>query len=161
MKQLRNFGLAAFTMAGLTMAAVAAAAPAACAQAAMPDVTAMPVSVAVIPTVSMQLRQDDPQRDVILLDYPGDTHGGYLGVGVQDLSDDRVTALKLKQAGGVEVVALDHDGPAAKAGIHEHDVILQMNGQEIAGAEQLRRMLRETPAGSQGGFSAEPRWRRS
>jgi hypothetical protein len=68
------------------------------------------------------------------------------------VGDDRVAALKLKDARGVEVVALDHDGPAAKVGFREHDVILQMNGQDVASEEQLRRMLRETPAGRKADF---------
>jgi membrane-associated protease RseP (regulator of RpoE activity) len=86
-------------------------------------------------------------RMMIAAEFPGPGHAGYLGVGLRDVSDDRVTALKLKDTRGVEIIALDHDGPAAKVGIREHDVILEMNGQEVASEEQLRRMLRETPAG--------------
>ncbi len=153
MRLHRNYGWMA--MAGLTAAAMSA--PGVWAQAAaksggMPEVTAMPVlALAVEMQPGQQTREMQLSREP-LVEYPGEAHGGYLGVGVADLNDDRVAALKLKQAGGVEVVALDHDGPAAKAGIHEHDVILQMNGQEIAGAEQLRRMLRETPAGRKADF---------
>jgi S1-C subfamily serine protease len=72
---------------------------------------------------------------------------GYLGIGFRDVSDDRISALKLKEPRGVEIVHVDHDGPASEAGLREHDVILQMNGQVIEGEEQLRRILRETPVG--------------
>jgi len=72
---------------------------------------------------------------------------GYLGVGIRDVSDERAKELKLKDAGGAEITMLDHDGPAMKAGLKMGDVIVQMNGQAIVGEEQLRRMLRETPAG--------------
>jgi len=76
-------------------------------------------------------------------------HGseGYLGVGVRDVSEDRVAGLKLKEARGAEIIQVDHDGPAGKAGLRERDVIVQMNGQVIEGEEQLRRMLRELPPG--------------
>jgi serine protease Do len=76
-------------------------------------------------------------------------HGsqGYLGILFRDVGDDSVGTLKLKEARGAEIVDLDHDGPACKAGLQMHDVILQMNGQIIDGEEQLRRMLRETPSG--------------
>lgn len=76
-------------------------------------------------------------------------HGsqGYLGVTLADVDNDRANALKLKDAKGAEVVTVDHDAPAGKAGLQVHDVILQMNGQTVEGAEQLRRMLHETPAG--------------
>ena len=75
------------------------------------------------------------------------TSQGYLGVDLRDVSDEQLSALKLKEAHGAEIIHIDHDGPASKAGLREHDVILQMNGTVIEGEEQLRRMLRETPAG--------------
>ncbi len=72
---------------------------------------------------------------------------GYLGVDIRDVSDDQVSVLKLKEARGAEVIRVDHDGPAGKMGLREHDVILEMNGEAVEGEEQLRRMLHETPAG--------------
>jgi membrane-associated protease RseP (regulator of RpoE activity) len=77
---------------------------------------------------------------------------GYLGVDLRDISEEQVSALKLKEAHGAEIVGMDHDGPACKSGMQMHDVILQMNGQAIEGEEQLRRILRETPAGRQVSF---------
>jgi serine protease Do len=53
----------------------------------------------------------------------------------------------LKEQRGAEIIRVDHDGPAGKAGLREHDVILQMNGKQIEGEDQLRRLLREMPAG--------------
>ena len=75
--------------------------------------------------------------------------GGYLGVDLRDVSEDQLTALKLKEARGAEIIGVDHDAPACKAGLLLHDVVLQMNGQVIEDENQLRRMLRETPAGKQ------------
>jgi len=72
---------------------------------------------------------------------------GYLGVGLNDVDNDRAAALKLKDAHGAEIITLDQDAPAAKAGLKVHDVVVQMNGQRIEGVEQLRRMIRETPPG--------------
>lgn len=72
---------------------------------------------------------------------------GYLGILPGDIDNDRAAALKLKAVAGAEIIIVDRDGPACKAGLRVHDVILQMNGQPVAGQEQLRRMLRETPAG--------------
>lgn len=72
---------------------------------------------------------------------------GYLGVDIRDVSKDQVAVLKLNDARGAEIIHVDHDGPAGKLGLQQHDVILQMNGQQINGQEQLRQMLRETPAG--------------
>jgi serine protease Do len=72
---------------------------------------------------------------------------GYLGVDIRDVNDAELAALKLKEPRGAEVIRVDHDGPAGKAGLREQDVILQMNGTAIEGQDQLRRMLRDTPAG--------------
>ena len=66
---------------------------------------------------------------------------------MRDLSEDQLGVLKLKDARGAEIVNLDHDGPACKAGMRMHDVILQMNGQVIENEDQLRRMLRDMPVG--------------
>jgi serine protease Do len=72
---------------------------------------------------------------------------GYLGIDIHDIDSDRALALKLKDAHGAEIVTVDHDAPANKAGLKVHDVVLAMNGQQVDNAEQLRRLLKETPAG--------------
>jgi serine protease Do len=81
----------------------------------------------------------------------GEAHGraaqGYLGIEMRDVTEDQVAVLKLKEAKGAEITSLDHDGPACKAGMQMHDVILQMNGQAIDNDDQLRRMLKEMPVG--------------
>jgi membrane-associated protease RseP (regulator of RpoE activity) len=76
-------------------------------------------------------------------------HGsqGYLGVDIRDVTDEQMSALKLKEMRGAEIVTVDHDAPAGKAGLREHDVVLQVNSQPVEGAEQFRRIMRETPAG--------------
>lgn len=72
---------------------------------------------------------------------------GYLGVGARDIDTQQAAELKLKDARGAEVIAVDHDAPAAKAGLHVHDVILAVNGQTITGEAELRRSLRGMPPG--------------
>jgi serine protease Do len=72
---------------------------------------------------------------------------GYLGIEMRDVSEDQIGVLKLKDARGAEITTLDHDGPACKAGMRQHDVIVQMNGQTIENQDQLRRLLRDMPIG--------------
>ncbi len=76
-------------------------------------------------------------------------HGsqGYLGIDVRDVDQEQVTGLRLKDARGAVVVRVDHDGPAGKMGLREHDVVLQMNGTAIDGEEQMRRLLHEMGPG--------------
>ncbi|HVH87538.1 MAG TPA: PDZ domain-containing protein [Terriglobales bacterium] len=71
----------------------------------------------------------------------------YLGVGISDLSSDRVQALKLKDDRGVEITSLDQDAPAGKAGLKQNDVIVGFNGTRVESAEQFKRLMRETPPG--------------
>jgi serine protease Do len=82
--------------------------------------------------------------------YGGEEVGGgssYLGVDIADVTPERLSALKLKEEQGAEVTMVDQDAPAGKAGLHEHDVILTLNGAAVESAAQLRRMIRETPGG--------------
>jgi serine protease Do len=72
---------------------------------------------------------------------------GYLGVDLREIDNDRVNALHLKDGHAAEVVMVDHDAPAGKSGLKVHDVILQLDGQPFDNADQLRRRLRELPAG--------------
>jgi serine protease Do len=71
----------------------------------------------------------------------------YLGVDTRDVTADRLGPLQLKEESGVEVTMVDQDAPAGKAGLKEHDVILSINGAPVESVEQLRRMIREIPAG--------------
>lgn len=73
--------------------------------------------------------------------------GSYLGVDTQDVTKERMASLKLKEERGVEVLMVDQDAPAGKAGLKEHDVILEFNGARVESVEQLRRMIHEIPPG--------------
>lgn len=73
--------------------------------------------------------------------------GSYLGVDTQDVTKERLADLKLKEERGVEVLMVDQDAPAGKAGLKEHDVILEFNGARVESVEQLRRMIHEIPPG--------------
>src|SRR6266446_7715040 len=82
--------------------------------------------------------------------YGSEEGGGgssYLGVDIADVSPERLGELKLKEEHGAEVTMVDQDAPAGKAGLHEHDVIVSLNGTAVESAAQLRRMIKETPPG--------------
>jgi len=73
--------------------------------------------------------------------------GGWLGVGVSEVSADKMKSLKLPEERGALLGKIVPDSPAAKAGLKENDVVLEINGQRIEGTEQFRRMIHEIPAG--------------
>src|SRR5258706_2989228 len=70
----------------------------------------------------------------------------YLGVDIADVSPERLGELKLKEEHGAEVTMVDQDAPAGKAGLHEHDVVVSLNGTAGESAAQLRRVIKEKPA---------------
>jgi serine protease Do len=72
---------------------------------------------------------------------------GLLGVYVGDVDQERAQALHVKEMRGAEITILDHDAPASKAGLKLHDVIVQMNGEAVENADQVRHVLHETPPG--------------
>jgi membrane-associated protease RseP (regulator of RpoE activity) len=72
----------------------------------------------------------------------------YLGVYIRDIRPDRMSELRLKDQHGAEITMVDRDGPAGKAGLKEDDVILSFNGKPVEDADDLRRMIQSTPAGT-------------
>jgi serine protease Do len=71
----------------------------------------------------------------------------YLGVELEDVNTDKAQTLKLKDAHGAVVTLIDHDAPAAQAGIQVNDVILSLNGQKVENVAQFWQMLYQYPAG--------------
>jgi S1-C subfamily serine protease len=65
----------------------------------------------------------------------------YLGVSTRDVTSDLAFQLGLGAQDGALVLATLSDGPAADAGIREGDVIVYVDGQPIAAATDLGRVL--------------------
>lgn len=72
---------------------------------------------------------------------------GYLGVNVRDVDAEHAQKEKLSSAIGAQVISLDHDAPAAKAGVHMGDIIQALNGQPVTDSATLTRLLRDMPVG--------------
>lgn len=66
---------------------------------------------------------------------------GYLGTGIQALTDELSGAFKLKDQNGVLVSEVPAKGPAEKAGIQIGDVITELNGKKVEGPRELRLMV--------------------
>ena len=75
------------------------------------------------------------------------SEGGWLGVGVSEVSAAKAKELKLPEERGAALGKIVADSPAAKAGLKENDVVMEINGQRVEGVEQFRRMIHEIPAG--------------
>ena len=90
---------------------------------------------------------DDPKNPDDDLQIFMGSGGGWLGVGVSEVSAEKMKTLRLPEERGALLGKIVPDSPAAKAGLKENDVVLEINGQRIEGTEQFRRMIHEIPAG--------------
>jgi serine protease Do len=63
---------------------------------------------------------------------------GYLGIYGQDITQDMVELLGLKNSQGVIVANVEAGSPAEKAGIKDHDIILEMNAKKIESYDSFR-----------------------
>ena len=79
----------------------------------------------------------------------GATRRGWLGVSMQDVTDEVSERLGMRPARGALVVGVDEKGPAKPAGIEPGDVIVRFDGKEIKQMRDLPRAVAETPAGKQ------------
>lgn len=66
---------------------------------------------------------------------------GWLGVGLADLTPERVKSLKLKDDNGVEITRVDENSPASKAGLKEHDVVVEVNGEKVEDSQDFARII--------------------
>jgi S1-C subfamily serine protease len=73
----------------------------------------------------------------------GRVRRSYLGVGVQDVPLLRrvVRYFHLPVETGVLVVSVEPDGPAARAGVREGDILVECAGESVSGADELHRLL--------------------
>jgi serine protease Do len=62
---------------------------------------------------------------------------GWMGISVQDVTEDIATSLKLSQRGGALISEVFKGDPADQAGLRSGDVILEVNGKNINDTHQL------------------------
>ncbi len=78
----------------------------------------------------------------------GKVSRGWIGVRIQDVTQDIADGLGLRPAKGALVAGVEPKGPAAKAQLTTGDVIQQLNGKVIEG-RALPRLIADLPVGSQ------------
>jgi len=79
----------------------------------------------------------------------GETRRGWLGVRIQQVTDEIAESLNIKPARGALVAGVDDKGPARPAGIEPGDVIVKFDGKEIKEMRDLPRVVADTPVGKQ------------
>jgi serine protease Do len=78
----------------------------------------------------------------------GKVSRGRLGISIQEVNQKLADSFGLKHAGGALVSSVDEDGPAGKAGMKPGDVILKLNGEEVAQYSELPLRVADLKPGS-------------
>jgi serine protease Do len=72
---------------------------------------------------------------------------GWLGVRIQQVTDDIAESLGIKPVRGALVAGIDDKGPAKPAGIEPGDVIVKFDGKDIKEMRDLPKIVGDTPIG--------------
>jgi serine protease Do len=79
----------------------------------------------------------------------GELRRGWLGVRIQQVTDEIAESLNIKPARGALVAGVDDKGPAKPAGIEPGDVIVSFDGKEIKEPKDLSRVVADTAVGKE------------
>lgn len=77
------------------------------------------------------------------------SQSGYIGVYMQDLTDEVRDGLDLKVTEGVLISGVENDSPADKAGLDDGDVIVSFNGTKVSTPDDLRAAVRDLEPGTE------------
>jgi serine protease Do len=73
---------------------------------------------------------------------------GWIGVSIQSVTPEMARSFGVKEARGALVGDLQPEGPAAKGGLRQGDIIVSFAGRPVKGANDLPRLTAEAPVGS-------------
>lgn len=74
---------------------------------------------------------------------------GFLGVQIQDMSEDLAEYFDVKEDEGVLVLEVTEDSPAEEAGLKAGDVILAFDGKEVSDSDELVKYVRDSDPGDE------------
>ena len=88
--------------------------------------------------------KDDDLKKVFKLKEPmiETKPSGYLGVHIQNLTDQLAEYFKVKEGKGVLVTEVEDDSPAEKAGLKAGDIITKINDEEVTTTGELSKAVR-------------------
>ena len=104
----------------------------------------MGVSFAIPVNMAVKVAED--------LIYEGKVTRGYLGIGIDNVSDNLADAMGLPNTSGCLVREVMKNGPAAKSGLREGDIILKVQGVEVQDASDLRNRVADLKPGDKYDF---------
>ena len=79
----------------------------------------------------------------------GELRRGWLGVRIQQVTDEIAESLNIKPARGALIAGVEDKGPAKPAGIEPGDVVVKFNGKDIKEPKDLSRVVADTAVGKE------------
>jgi serine protease Do len=79
----------------------------------------------------------------------GEARRGWLGVRIQDVTDEIAESLDISPPRGALVAGIDPKGPAKPAGLEPGDVVIKFDGQDIKEMRDLPRIVADTQVGKE------------
>ena len=77
----------------------------------------------------------------------GELRRGWLGVRIQQVTDEIAESLNIKPARGALIAGVEDKGPAKPAGIEPGDVVIKFDGKDIKEPKDLSRVVADTAVG--------------
>src|SRR5471030_1197208 len=77
----------------------------------------------------------------------GELRRGWLGVRIQQVTDEIAESLSIKPARGALIAGVEEKGPAKPAGIEPGDVVIKLDGKDIKEMRDLPKIVAETQVG--------------
>lgn len=81
------------------------------------------------------------------LEKDGKIKRGYMGVALQDISDEEAESIDLKTSKGALVVHVEPGSPADKGGVKPRDLIIEFNGRTIKNSTELSKEVLKVSLG--------------
>jgi serine protease Do len=72
---------------------------------------------------------------------------GWIGVRIQAVSDEIAQSVGMDRARGAMIAGVTTDGPAAKAGMQNGDIVINFDGKPVADSRALPRLVADTDVG--------------
>jgi len=79
----------------------------------------------------------------------GELRRGWLGVRIQQVTDEIAESLNIKPARGALIAGIEDKGPAKPAGIEPGDVVINFDGKDIKEPKDLSRVVADTAVGKE------------